>query len=78
MSKPTPTAERVINRLMDMVENNELTNEDVVQIIALLGGYLNLQTIPKYSKRSGLTYNGIKHHRNVVQLFGCKLVVDND
>jgi len=78
MPQTTPTQQKVLNRLMELVENNELTNADIVQIIELLGGYLNLQTIAAYAEKNGKSYNGVKKHRQIINLFGCKLVLDNE
>lgn len=57
--------------------NDELNNESLVQIIELLGSLLNLQTIPNYAKENKLSYNGVKHHRNIITIFGVKYVLDN-
>jgi hypothetical protein len=68
----------VLSRLNDLARTGELSNECLVQIIELTGGYLNLQTISEYAKENNLSYNGVKKCRNIVNLFGCKFVVDND
>ena len=68
----------VLSRLNDLARTGELSNECLVQIIELAGGYLNLQTISEYAKENNLSYNGVKKCRNIVNLFGCKFVVDND
>ena len=60
------------------VGNNKLSNGDVVQIIELCGELLNLETIPSYAKSNNLSYNGVKNNRQVITIFGCKLVIDND
>lgn len=69
------------NNLLDLIgrkfENDELNNDSLIQIIELAGGYLNLRTISKYSKDSGISYNGAKKFRRVIQLFGSRYVIDN-
>ena len=60
------------------VGNNKLSNGDVVQIIELCGELLNLETISSYAKSNNLSYNGVKNNRQVIAIFGCKLVIDND
>lgn len=62
----------------ESVHNNELDNSEVVQIIELLGGYLNLKTISDYAKTNNLSYNGVKKCRNVVEIFNVKFVIDNE
>lgn len=73
----------IINQhLCERVQNNELTNKDIVSIIDNIGAYLNLQTFSDYAKREGITYNGvlsrIKDGKVAVhELFGVKFVIDN-
>lgn len=64
--------------LAKRVEADELTNEDLVQLIEQLGSYLNLQTIPAYAKQNNMSYNGAKKFRKVVVIFGEKFIIDND
>lgn len=63
--------------LSNRIENGELTNDDMVQLIELLGDYLNLQTIPEYAKANNLSYNGVKKFRTIKQIFNVKFVIDN-
>ena len=64
--------------LAKRVEADELTNDDLVQLIEQLGSYLNLQTIPAYAKQNNMSYNGAKKFRKVVVIFGEKFIIDND
>jgi hypothetical protein len=59
------------------MDNNMLSNNDLVQIIELCGLYLNLSTIPEYAKKNNISYNGVKKFRENVKLFGVKFVIDN-
>ena len=56
----------------------ELSNNDLVQLIEVAGAFLNLQTIPEYAKAKNLSYNGVKNHRQIIEIFNVKFVVDND
>ena len=58
--------------------NGELDNNSLVQQIELLGSLLNLQTLPKYAKSNNLSYNGVKNHRNIIEIFEVKFVIDNE
>ena len=69
--------EKILNRLSELIETNQLNNEDLVQIIEHLGSYLNLQTISDYSKQNNLSYNGVKKCRKISKLFNVKFVIDN-
>jgi hypothetical protein len=69
---------KLLNFIAEKFENNELDNSDMVQIIELCGMYLNLQTISDYAKEHNLSYNGVKNHRQIVNLFGNKYVLENN
>jgi hypothetical protein len=69
---------KIIQFIGDKFEAGEIDNESLLAIIEDCGQYLNLMTIPHYATKNKISYNGAKNHRNVVSLFGCKFVVDND
>jgi hypothetical protein len=56
----------------------ELSNNDLVQLIEVAGSFLNIKTIPDYAKENNLTYNGVKNHRKIIEIFNTKFVIDND
>ncbi len=60
------------------IQADELSNDDLVQLIEQLGSYLNLQTITAYAKQNKMSYNGAKNFRKVVTLFGEKFIIDNE
>ena len=64
--------------LAKRIEQGELSNEELVQIIELIGNYLNVATITTYAKANNMSYNGVKKFRNVVTIFGTKYVIEND
>ena len=70
--------DNITNRLHQLVQDGQLNNDDLIQIIELAGGYLNLQTRSAWAKNAGKSYNAAKHFRQNVQLFGVAFVVDND
>jgi len=69
---------KICDHLTDRIVSGELSNEDLVQVIEHIGGYLNLQTISAYSKANGISYNGAKKFRSIKKVFGVKFVVDNN
>lgn len=71
-------SEKINNRISDMVQNGELSNDDMVSIIEHIGGYLNLQTISDYAKGNNISYNGAKKCRKVIEIFNVKFVIDNN
>ncbi len=67
----------ICEHLSKRIEDGELDNEGLVKIIELAGSYLNLQTISDYAKSNGLSYNGSKNFRKVIEIFNVKFVIDN-
>ena len=47
--------DKILNRLSELIETNQLNNEDLVQIIEHVGSYLNLQTISEYAKDNNIS-----------------------
>jgi Na+/phosphate symporter len=69
--------------LSKRVQNNELNNESIIELIDLLGTYLNAETISDYAKRNNLTYNGAlvrigSGKLKTFTLFKTKFVIEND
>jgi hypothetical protein len=74
----TDFEKNTLNKIGESAQNGELSNDSMVQIIKLLGGFLNLKTISDYAKANDLSYNGAKKCRQKVVLFGVKFIIDND
>ncbi len=72
-----PLVEIICDRLTTYIYEKKLSNADMVQIIEYVGGFLNLQTRSDYCRQTGLSYNGAKKHRQNVELFGTKFIIDN-
>ena len=62
------------------IQTNELSNDDLVELIKLCGAYLNLRTIPDYAKDEKISYPGVLKRKNIeiVKIFNTKYVIDND
>ena len=74
----TEKTEKLLNFVATKFEKEEINNDTLVQLIELCGTYLNIQTIPNYSKSNNMSYNGVKKFRNIIELFNVKFVIDND
>lgn len=68
----------ISEHLSKRIINGELTNDELVQLIELIGGYLNLKTRSAYSKENGMSYNGAKKFRQNIKIFGINFIIDND
>jgi len=70
------------SKLLEFVGNKfqsgEIDNNSLLQLIELAGNYLNLQTLPAWAEANKKSYNTAKVHRNKIELFGVKFIVDND
>ena len=69
---------RLISFLDEKMYDGSFTNNDLVQFIESCGKYLYLETIPNYAIKNNLSYNGVKNHRNIQEIFKVKFVIDND
>ena len=68
----------IVNKIDQLAFEGKIDNQDMVQIIELLGSYLNLMTISEYAKHHNKSYNGVKKHRNIITIFGNKYVLENN
>lgn len=73
----TDYEKNIINKLGESIQYGKWSNEGLVQLIELVGSFLNLQTIPDYCKYNNITYNGVKKSRNIQRIFNVKFVIDN-
>lgn len=69
--------------LGERLQKVELTNDEMVSIMDLIGGYLNLSTIANYATLNKISYNGVLERIKSgkikeCQLFGVKFVIDNE
>jgi hypothetical protein len=70
--------DKIILNIVKGVEQNMLSNDDLIEIIETSGSFLNLMTIADYAKKSGISYNGAKNFRTKRKLFGVSFVIDNE
>lgn len=64
-------------------KHNTVQNCEIVETINLLAGYLNAETVGDFARRHSKDYSGAKYliAKNKLQtfeLFGQKLVIDNE
>ena len=62
----------------DAMMNDELSNDNLVELIKHIGAYGNVMSVKDYSDQNNITVQGVYNHRNVVNLWGFKFVVEND
>ncbi len=73
----TTNGEKLQKFIYEKFDKNELSNDDLVQVIELCGMLLNIQTIPDYAKENNMSYNGVKKNRQITKIFNVKFVIDN-
>jgi hypothetical protein len=56
-----------------------ISDAELVQIIELASGYLNLRTVTNYAKANKITYNGaLKRSTQSVTIDHVKFIIDNE
>lgn len=77
--------EYINSEICNAVQNDELNNADLVQLIELCAGFLNLQTVSDYAKNNKLSYNGvlkrcnsIHNNVNIIDICGARFIIDNE
>ena len=69
--------DKILLNIYKGMENNMLSNDDLVQIIEQCGNFLNLQTVSDYARSHKISYNGAKKFRQKVCIFNTKFIIDN-
>lgn len=65
--------------LLEKYHNGLATEQELLQYIELIGGYLGLKTIAQKAKELNTDYNNVKKSAiKKVTLFGVKFVIDNE
>lgn len=77
MSKLSDYENKSLEKLGQTIQDGKWSNEGLVQLFELIGLYCNLETISDYSKRTGVSYNGVKKCREIRKIFNVKFVIDN-
>ena len=81
MSTPviSEKGEKIYNFIYDKFTENDISNNDLVQIIILGFDLLQLKTISEYKEAHNKTYSGVaRHNKNIVNINNHKFVIDND
>lgn len=74
----TENTEKLKKFISEKFAKGEINNESMVEIIKLCGDYLNLMTPSNYARENNMSYPGVVKCRNIINLFGCKFVIDNE
>lgn len=64
----------ILSRLEELVFTGQISRHCMIQIVELLGDYLNLETVPNCARRESKSYNGVLKTRRPIKLFGVKFV----
>lgn len=70
-------SEKILKNIAKGMENDLLSNGELVQIIELCGSYLNLCSRTEYAKQNNISYNGAKKCRTNITLFNHNFIIDN-
>jgi hypothetical protein len=78
MSKLTDYEQKSLEMLGESLHKGKWSNDGLVQLIELAGSYLNAKPISTYAAENGISYNGAKKFRRVIEIMNVKYVIDND
>jgi hypothetical protein len=81
MSTPaiSEKGEKIYNFIYDKFTSNDISENDLVQIIILGFDLLQLKSIQEYAKEHKKTYSGVsRHSKNIIKINQFKFVKDND
>ncbi|MFZ1786731.1 MAG: hypothetical protein WAT92_00405 [Saprospiraceae bacterium] len=70
--------DKILINIIKGMNQNMLSNEDLIEIINMSGSFLNLMTISDYAKSNKISYNGAKKFRKKVKIFNVNFVIDNN
>jgi len=76
--KSTEHIDKIEEYIYKCLMKDELNNDNLVQLIERINTYVNLKTIQKYANDNNISYNGAKNNRKVLDVFGLKLIADNN
>jgi hypothetical protein len=72
-------SELIMERLFEVIHNNELENSDLVQIFEHIAIILNVQTITNYAKSENISYNGaLKRKLETTKIDGQTFIINNE
>ena len=76
-------SEKIKKHLVKRIQENELSNSEMVEIIDTVGMYLNLRTVANYATLENISYNGVLARIKSGKikeygLFGVKFIISNE
>jgi len=74
----TENEKKLISFIGEKYQSEQISDECLVQIIELAGGYLGLKSIAEYAKANKMSYNGVKNHRKIIEVLNNKYVKNNE
>lgn len=78
MAQLTEYEQKSLHKFEETICEGKWSNEGLVQLIELVGDYLNPVSIQEYADKTGKSYNGIKKTKKATVLFGHKYIIDNE
>lgn len=76
MSQLTEYEQKALNKLGESIQSGKWSNQGMVQLIELIGEYLNPLSIQEYADHRHISYQAAKKHKQT-NLLRKKWIVDN-
>lgn len=78
MTQLTEYETKSLQKLGEAIHHGKWSNEGLVQLIELVGTFLNPKSIQQYADGKGKSYNGIKKTKPIRIILGHKYIIDNE
>lgn len=78
MSQLSEYERESLKKLGESIHERKWSNDGLVQLIELVGTFLNLKSIQQYANDKGKTYNGIKKAKKARIILGHRFITDNE
>jgi len=73
------TISELTNKIFENYQAGAVSDDNLVQIIELASGFLNLKTLSNYAKTEKISYNGAKkRNKKTVKIDGVEFIINND
>ena len=73
----TEYEQKAINKLGEAIQLGKWSNQGMVQLIELIGDFLNPLSIQEFADRRHISYQDARKHKQTI-LLRKKFIVDND
>lgn len=67
----------ILNRIGNLIHEGKLSNDFLISNLKLSVEYLNLQRISEYAKENSKSTQGLRGNKNIIEICGYQLIINN-